>query len=178
MLPIQAGGSRTPGLTGKGNRSPGEIQRTTIFVRHDFHSIRITDQRGLEGRSRGADIVSAADPFNRTGQGSYWAAEDSSTHGVHVSGFISGAYGYRLPIIVKREWNDIPEADKYGGCLFVVDNRNARRRPMRNRDTKLLTQRQGPGVDGEVNEYLTESSWQFAQEKTHGLIYGVTSIAP
>jgi hypothetical protein len=123
-------------------------------------------------------IAMAFSKFNRTGQGTYWQADPQNVHGVKVDGFVSGAYGYKLPIIVKREWNDIPEADKYGGCLFVVDNRNARRRPMRNRDTKLLTQRQGPGVDGEVNEYLTESTWQFSQEKTHGLIYGVTSIAP
>jgi hypothetical protein len=123
-------------------------------------------------------IGMAFSKFNRTGQGTYWQAEPQNVHGVKVDGFISGAYGYKLPIIVKREWNAINEANKYGGCLFVVDNRNARRRPMRNRDTKLLTQRQGPGVDGEVNEYLTESTWQFSQESTHGLIYGVTSIAP
>lgn len=123
-------------------------------------------------------IGMAFSKFNRTGQGTYWQAEQDSVHGVKVDGFISGAYGYKLPIVVKREWNSIPEANKYGGCMFVIDMRNSRRRPMRNRDTKLLTNRQGPGVDGEVNEYLTESSWQYSQEQTHGLIYGVTGIAP
>jgi Family of unknown function (DUF5309) len=123
-------------------------------------------------------IGMAFSKFNRTGQGTYWQAEPSNVHGVKVEGFISGAYGYKLPIVVKREWNSIPEANLYGGCMFVIDQRNARRRPMRNRDTRLLTNRQAPGVDGEVNEYLTENSWQFAQESTHGLIYNVTSIAP
>jgi hypothetical protein len=123
-------------------------------------------------------VAMAFSKFNRTGQGTYWTAADEKTHGVQVTGFISGAYGYRLPIVVKREWNSIPEANEYGGCMFVIDMRNARRRPMKNRDTKLLTNRQAPGVDGIVSEYLTENSWQFAQETTHGLIHGVTSIAP
>jgi hypothetical protein len=116
--------------------------------------------------------------FNRTGQGTYWQASPENVHGVKVDGFISGAYGYRLPIVVKREWNAISEANEFGGVMFVIDLRNARRRPMRNRDTRLLTNRQNPGVDGEVNEYMTENSWQFTQESTHGLIHGVTSIAP
>lgn len=123
-------------------------------------------------------VMMAFSKFNRTGQGTYWQADPQDVHGVKVEGFVSGAYGYKLPIVVKREWNAIPEANEYGACLFVIDMRYTQRRPMRNRDTRLLTNRQGPGVDGEINEYMTESSWEWAQDSTHGLIHGVTSIAP
>lgn len=124
-------------------------------------------------------IGMAFSKFNRTGQGTYWEASPSNVHGVKVEGFISGAYGYKLPIVVKREWNDIPETNnQFGACMFVIDMRYAQRRPTRNRDTKLLTQRQGRGVDGQIDEYLTESTWQFAQDRVHGLLYHVTSIAP
>jgi hypothetical protein len=121
--------------------------------------------------------------MNRVGQGLYWSNDgDKNVHGVKVDGFISGAYGYKLPIIVKREWSQIPEANEYGGCMFIIDMNYVSRRPMRNRDTKLLTNRQGPGIDGVINEYLTESSFQIAQgggtSGVHGLIHGVTSIAP
>ena len=123
-------------------------------------------------------VAQAFSKMNRVGQGLYWQAGDSSVHGVKVDGFISGAYGYKLPIIVKREWQQIPEANEYGGCLFIVDMNYVSRRPMRNRDTKLLTNRQGPGVDGEISEYLTETSFQVAHDRVHGLIHGVTAIAP
>jgi hypothetical protein len=124
-------------------------------------------------------VGSAFSKMNRVGQGLYWMnAGDENVHGVKVDGFISGAYGYKLPIIVKREWQSIPEANEFGGCAFIVDMNYVSRRPMRNRDTKMLTNRQGPGIDGVINEYLTETSFQIAHNDVHGLIHGVTSIAP
>ena len=124
-------------------------------------------------------IGMAFSKMNRVGQGLYWSnSGDNNVHGAKVDGFISGAYGYKLPIIVKREWNSIPEANEFGGCMFIVDMNYVMRRPMRNRDTKLLTNRQGPGIDGVINEYLTETSFQIAQNTVHGLLHGVTSIAP
>ena len=44
--------------------------------------------------------------------------------------------------------------------MFIVDMNYVSRRPMRNRDTKLLTNRQGPGSTAMINEYLTETSFQ------------------
>ena len=128
-------------------------------------------------------IGMAFSKMNRVGQGLYWSnSGDNNVHGVKVDGFVSGAYGYKLPIIVKREWNAIPEANEFGACMFIIDMNYVSRRPMRNRDTKLLTNRQGPGIDGIINEYLTESSFQIAHgggtSGVHGLIHGVTSIAP
>jgi Family of unknown function (DUF5309) len=129
-------------------------------------------------------IGMAFSKMNRIGQGLYWMAGDSNVHGVKVDGFISGAYGYKLPIIVKREWSSIPEAAKYGGCMFVIDMNYVKRRPLRNRDTKMLTNRQSPGADGVINEYLTETSFQVVHGAggqgggVHGLIYGVTAVSP
>jgi len=51
---------------------------------------------------------------------------------------------------------------------------NVERRPLRDRDTKLLTNRQNPGQDRVAAEYLTESSWTIAQERTHGLLTGIS----
>jgi hypothetical protein len=50
---------------------------------------------------------------------------------------------------------------------------NVERRPLRNRDTNLLTNRQNPGDDRVAAEYLTEMGWTVAQEKTHGLLTGI-----
>jgi hypothetical protein len=114
--------------------------------------------------------------FNRSGQGAFWKPSNESVHGVKVDGFLSGVYGTLIPVVVKKEWSNLPAVagNQLGnGNLFVLDLSNIERRPLRDRDTKLLTQRQGPGMDRVSAEYLTESSWTFAQEKTHGLLYGI-----
>ena len=39
-------------------------------------------------------------------------------------------------------------------------------------DTQLLKDRQGNGVDGVIDEYLTEAGLEILQEKTHAIITG------
>jgi hypothetical protein len=112
--------------------------------------------------------------FHRSGQGAFWKPSNESVHGVKVDGFISGVFGYQLPVVVKKEWANYPSgANGYNGNLFVVDMSNIERRPLRDRDTKLLTNRQGPGEDRVAAEYLAEISWEIAQERTHGLLTGI-----
>jgi hypothetical protein len=112
--------------------------------------------------------------FNRSGQGAFWKPSNEKVHGVQVDGFLSGVFGSLVPVVVKKEWADFPSGvNGYNGNLFVVDNSNVERRPLRDRDTKLLTQRQGPGQDRVAAEYLTESSWTIAQELTHGRLTGI-----
>jgi hypothetical protein len=112
--------------------------------------------------------------FHRSGQGAFWKPEPANVHGVKVDGFISGVFGYQLPVVVKKEWANYPSgANGYNGNMFVVDMTNVERRPLRDRDTKLLTSRQGPGEDRTAAEYLAEMSWTVAQERTHGLLTGI-----
>ena len=112
--------------------------------------------------------------FHRSGQGAFWKPSRENVHGVMVDGFISGVFGYEIPVVVKKEWANYPSgASGYNGNLFVIDMTNVERRPLRDRDTKLLTNRQNPGDDRVAAEYMTESSWTVAQEKTHGLLTGI-----
>jgi hypothetical protein len=112
--------------------------------------------------------------FHRAGQGAFWKPDNTAVHGVKVDGFISGVFGYEIPVVVKKEWANYPSgANGYNGNLFVIDMTNVERRPLRDRDTKLLTERQGPGQDRTAAEYLGEMSWTIAQEKTHGLLTGI-----
>jgi len=95
--------------------------------------------------------------------------------GAKVSAFLDGAYGERLPVIVKREWGAMGTTGYgLGGALFVIDLGNVKRRPMRNRDTKLLPNRQGNGEDKVVFDYLTEMSFELKNETTHGAFFGIT----
>ena len=100
---------------------------------------------------------------------------DDVVFGAKVSAWLNGAYGERLPVIVKREWGAMGTSGYgLGGAIFVLDLGNVKRRPMANRDTRLLPNRQGNGEDKVVFDYLTEMSFELKNETTHGVFYGVT----
>jgi hypothetical protein len=112
--------------------------------------------------------------FNRSGQGAFWRPGRENVHGVKVDGFLSGVFGYEIPVVVKKEWANYPSGvGGYNGNLFVVDMANIERRPLRDRATKMLTNRQNPGDDRYAAEYLTEQGWEIAVEKSHGLLTGI-----
>ena len=122
-------------------------------------------------------VVASMSKWNRTGMGSQFAApENGSVHGVKVDAFISGAYGYRIPVVVKKEWAEFPVplagTPSFGGYAFIVDMSNVERRPLQGRDTKLITGQQPSGKDTYAAEYICEATYEIAQEKTHGLIKG------
>jgi Family of unknown function (DUF5309) len=112
--------------------------------------------------------------FHRSGQGAFWKPSRENVHGVKVDGFLSGVFGYEIPVVVKKEWANLPSGDNgYNGDLFIVDMSNVEKRPLRDRSTALLNNRQNPGDDRVASEYLTEQTWVVAQEKTHGLLTGI-----
>jgi hypothetical protein len=116
--------------------------------------------------------------YGSAGLGSAWGNGDlasaSAKFGVHVNGFISGAYGYDLPIIVKREWNDMASTTSgYGSYGFGIDLSCVKLRPLR--DTVLLTNRQANDADTIDEEYLSELSLEFQVERNHLLMKGATS---
>ncbi len=66
----------------------------------------------------------------------------------------------------------------YKDAIFIVDTKNTRRRYKKNRDTKYLKNRQSPGVDGIIHEFLTETGLELQHEATHGIAYGVSAYLP
>lgn len=98
---------------------------------------------------------------------------DTRLWGAKVDGFISGAYGFQVPIVVKRDWNDFSTASgQYGGWAFYVNMDNIELNTLRN--TELLRDRQANDADSYDEEYLTEFTLKVKQERTHGIITGVT----
>lgn len=59
---------------------------------------------------------------------------------------------------------------KYGNYGVMLDMETLTYRYLTNRDTKLLTNRQNPGEDSRVDEYLTECGLQMEQEKRHAIM--------
>ncbi len=58
----------------------------------------------------------------------------------------------------------------YGNYAVMLDMECLTYRYLSNRDTKLLTNRQAPGEDSRVDEYLTECGLQFEQESRHAVM--------
>ncbi len=103
------------------------------------------------------------------------ASVDERVFGAKVDAFISGAYGFRIPVIVKRDWNDFATAStQYGGWAFYIDLDNFGMPVLNGRDTKQLRDRQNRDADRVDEEYLTELSFKVKIERSHGLITGVT----
>jgi hypothetical protein len=102
------------------------------------------------------------------------ATPENKVWGVKVDGLVSGAFGYELPVFVKREWGTYSAASNgYGSRAFVVDMDKVRIRPLQK--SVLLRNRQGNGQDRVTEEYLTETSFEIHNEAAHAMIYGVTA---
>ena len=102
------------------------------------------------------------------------ATVETRLWGANVDGFISGAWGNKLPVVVKKDWNDFSTASgQFGGWAFNVNMDNTMLRPLRN--TELLRDRQANDADSYDEEYLTEFSFEVQHERKHGIITGVTS---
>jgi hypothetical protein len=61
---------------------------------------------------------------------------------------------------------------------FVVDMSNIVYRPLRNRDTKFLKDRQSNGADAIIHEFLTEAGLEIRHESTHGVFKNATAFVP
>ena len=113
--------------------------------------------------------------FNRGGQGTAWRPSRENVAGLKVDAFLSGVYGYELPVVVKKDWNDFPTTLKqYGGWMFIVDHDRVEYKTLTGAATQLLTARQHPGADRVSEEYLTECTWEIRNERAFGLLYGIT----
>jgi hypothetical protein len=94
---------------------------------------------------------------------------DETTYGMNVTHYTS-PFG-SLNLVYHR----LLEGTKYGGYIVVVDIDEVKYRHLGNRDTKVLPNRQANDLDGRKDEYLTECGLQFGQERTHGVLTGITS---
>jgi len=112
------------------------------------------------------------------GMGAVWKPEPTNVYGVQVDGWISGVYGNRVPVVVKKEWQEFYSATNpkgYASYGWIIDMSLVSQVPMRDRDTKLLTEQQPKGKDVYSAEYFREATYEFAQPPAHTKFWGVTA---
>lgn len=100
-------------------------------------------------------------------------ADMDKTYGLNVSRLVS-PHGV-CNVVPHPLFTD---SATYGGYAWGLDMSQVRKRHLSNaegsRDTHIATERQGPGVDGRTDEYITEAGLQFGLQKRHFVITGVT----
>lgn len=105
-------------------------------------------------------------------------AGNNSVYGAKVNAFINSTYGMSIPVVVKREWVDLDNSStNYGTYGFLIDMDNVRLRTLRDFNTRLRRGIQEPSSTAVVHEYQTLFSLEFAIEKTHGIVKGITAYS-
>lgn len=110
--------------------------------------------------------------LNQFPMGKLQFKQDDSTYGLNIARFTSPFGNLNL----VNHW--LLEGTKYSGYALGLDMDELRYRFLgsngETRDTKILMNRQNPGEDSKMDEYLSEIGLEFGQEKKHFLITGVT----
>ncbi len=95
------------------------------------------------------------------------------TYGIAVGQFQT-SHG-TLNIVKHRLLENGAGGQGYGGYALAVDPKMLALRDMSGRSTKLRADVAVPGVDGWVDEYLTETGFQLMVPQVHGVLKGVTA---
>lgn len=101
--------------------------------------------------------------INLWGKNKLQLVSTDKTYGIVILKYVS-AHG-TLNIIQ----NKLFKGTTYGNYGVALDLEAVWYRFLKNRDTKLLTNRQAPGDDERVDEYLTECGLQLEQESRHAV---------
>ena len=99
------------------------------------------------------------------------------TYGIAVRQFLT-SHG-TLNIVKHRllENGNGVNAQGYGDWALAVDPKKLTMRTLSGGSTKLLMNRQGNGVDGWIDEYLTEVGLEFNNPEVHGILKNVGAAA-
>jgi len=97
------------------------------------------------------------------------------TYGIAVRQYLT-SHG-TLNIVKHRLLENGTGGDGYGDWAFCVDPKKVKMRTLSGGSTKLLMNRQGPGVDGWVDEYLSELGLEFNNAEVHGILKNVGAAA-
>ncbi len=112
-------------------------------------------------------VISA---INSWAAGKLQTVSSDKTYGIDITQLITG-HG-RLNIVK----HDLLE-QSYSGYAFAIDTDNLAYRFLNGRDTKLKTNVQANNSDTREDEYLSEVGLHVMQEKTMGILKGVTSYS-
>jgi len=105
--------------------------------------------------------------INQFAQGKIQTSTGEDTYGIRLRMYKS--FFGDLYIVPSKTFTKY-----YNGHAVCLDMKNILYRPLEGRDTKLKQNIQANDTDGWKDEFITKFGMQVQQEKTHGILYGVT----
>src|SRR3990172_2505187 len=115
-----------------------------------------------------ASVVTA---FAQLGVDKLQLVPSDKTYGLAVRQYMTSHGTFN--IVKNRLLEDGAGGTGTGDWAMIVDPKMLKLRPFSNGATRLLLDRQGPGVDGWVDEYLTECGLQLTNPEVHGVLKNI-----
>ena len=115
-----------------------------------------------------ASVVTA---FDQLGVDKLQLVPSDKTYGLAVRQYVTSHGTFN--IVKNRLLEDGAGGTGTGDWAMIVDPKMLKLRPFSNGATRLLLDRQGPGVDGWVDEYLTECGLQLTNPEVHGVLKNI-----
>ncbi len=110
--------------------------------------------------------------LQRFGKSRWQPTVVEGTYGVNVTRYATMAGD--LMVHLHPQFRQVPNMDS---AMVIVDMPYVKYRYLEGRDTQLLRDRQGNGVDGVIHEYLTDAGLELTQGKVHTYIKGWLTTA-
>lgn len=105
------------------------------------------------------------------GKNRWQPTQIDGTYGVNVTRYQTMAG--QLMVHLHPQFRQVPGMST---AMVIIDMAHIKYRYLQNRDTDLLRDRQGNGVDGVVHEYLTDCGLELTQDKVHSYIKGWATL--
>ena len=105
--------------------------------------------------------------LQRFGKARWQPTVVDGTYGVNVTRYATMAGD--LMVHLHPQFRQVPGMDS---AMVIIDMPHVKYRYLEGRDTQLLRDRQGNGVDGVIHEYLSDCGLDLTQDKVHTYIKG------
>jgi hypothetical protein len=110
--------------------------------------------------------------LQRFGKARWQPTVVDGTYGVNVTRYSTMAGD--LMVHLHPQFRQVPNMDS---AMVIIDMPHVKYRYLEGRDTQLLRDRQGNGVDGVIHEYLSDCGLELTQDKVHTYIKGWMTTA-
>lgn len=108
-----------------------------------------------------------ANHIQQIGKARWQPTQLGDTYGVSLTRYTT--YAGDLMVYLHPQFRQIPAMSN---AMIIVDFPYLRYRYLEGRDTELLENRQGNGVDGVIHEYRTECGLELLQDRVHAIVRG------
>ena len=168
--PTRYTGGVTNEITGVTDAASGFASANTI-TEDEFDQLLMDTVFAYGNKTKLAFVgPTVAGHFQKFGKNRWSPSQVSGSYGVNFTRYET--FAGDLLVHLHPQFRVLPNMVN---AAVILDFDFLKYRYLEGRDTQLLENRQGNGVDGKIDEYLTECGLELLQDKVHHYIKGWTS---